>query len=78
MLGSIIWWIHGAHIGLSSQYMGLQEFLTYDVQACTDACTARAPDLVGGKCVSVNIWRAVNSGVAGTTTCSFVRTSSSF
>ena len=58
--------------------MGLQEFATYDVQACTDACTARAPDSEGGNCVFVNIWRALNDGVVGTTTCGFVRTSSTF
>lgn len=66
------------HISDSSQFMGLQYLDTYDVQACTDACTARAPDSEGGPCEFVNIWRAVNAGVVGSTTCSFVRTSSSF
>jgi hypothetical protein len=58
--------------------MGLEIFDTYDVQACTDACRVRADDSAGGPCVFVNIWRAENAGVAGTTTCSFVRTSSPF
>lgn len=39
--------------------MGLQYLDTYDVQACTDACTARAPDSEGGPCEFVNIWRAL-------------------
>lgn len=52
-------------------FMGLQYLDTYDVQACTDACTARAPDSEGGPCEFVNIWRAVNAGVVGSTTCSF-------
>jgi len=58
--------------------MGLVGLETYDVQTCADYCTTRAPDEIGGPCVYINIWRALINGEPGATTCSLVRTSSSF
>ena len=56
--------------------MGLQQFHTYDVQGCVNACLER-PISSGGSCKYVNIWRAKShrTGKIGMTTCSFVRAS---